>query len=325
MFALMGPVALLAVAAVLTWSIFRSCRARNPLVRWSGVLCLALLGIACSSAGVLATVGVLKLRARTAPVPDITVAATAEQIQQGAVIAASLCGRCHDRGGELVGGYDLGRYLSVPIGAFMTSNLTPGGDLRHWSDGEIFRAIRNSVGKDGNWLVIMSLTGCANLSDADLRAVIAYLRQLPAAGASSASPPDRLNPLGLMMLGAGMLPSRPVSAGVLTAPPRGPSSRYGEYLLSYQDCRGCHGAYLDGREPDGRAASGPSLDVVRAWSPEQFILTMRTGIDPHGHLVSSDMPWRAFGTMDDDALTAIYEYLAHGPAALSVARNEAQP
>jgi hypothetical protein len=40
---------------------------------------------------------------------------------------------------------------------------------------------------------------------------------------------------------------------------------------------------------------------------------MRTGIDPDGHEISKQMPWRPIGRMDDEELAAIYEYLTHLP------------
>ena len=46
---------------------------------------------------------------------------------------------------------------------------------------------------------------------------------------------------------------------------------------------------------------------------EQFVSTMRTGIDPAGHELSKEMPWRPIGKMDDEELGAIYEYLIHLP------------
>jgi len=321
MLTLMGPVAVLALAALFAWAGARSWHIRHRLLRLSAVVCSALLCLACGSAGVLGTVGLFKLHARRALVPEVRVAGTPEQIRRGGMIAASFCGGCHERNDALIGGYDLGNYLSVPLGRFITSNLTPAGELGRWSDGEIFRAIRNSIGRDGDWLIIMSLTSSGNLSDEDIQSLIAYLRQLPTAGRATPHAPDRLNPLGLMMLGAGVLDGKPVLSGVLTAPPRGPNSRYGEYLLSYQDCRGCHGATLAGSVPGGRAALGPALDRVRSWKREEFIATMRTGVDPQGHELTSAMPWRPLGMMDDEALSAIYEYLAHLPLAQSVARN----
>ena len=35
-------------------------------------------------------------------------------------------------------------------------NLTPAGPLKDWSDGEIFRAIRNGIDRDGQVLFAMS-------------------------------------------------------------------------------------------------------------------------------------------------------------------------
>ncbi|WP_426419704.1 hypothetical protein [Bradyrhizobium genosp. A] len=63
--------------------------------------------------------------------------------------------------------------MPVPVGAFVSSNLTPAGPLGRWSDGEIFRAIRNGVDRDGRWLIIMSYTNAGKLSDDDAKAVIA--------------------------------------------------------------------------------------------------------------------------------------------------------
>ena len=84
-------------------------------------------------------------------------------------------------------------------------------------------------------------TGAVNRDDTV--AVIAYLRSLPAAGAPTPGQLDRFNLLGLAMLGAGMLPdAKPVIVASISAPPRGPTAKYGEYLLSYQDCRECHGS-----------------------------------------------------------------------------------
>src|SRR5262249_22657595 len=149
-----------------------------------------------------------------------------------------------------IGGEDIGKHFPIPIGSFVSSNLTPAGRLSHWTDAEIFRAIRNGVDKDGHWLIVMSFTNAGKLSDDDTRSLIAYLRSQPAAGQETLSPPDRLNLLGVMMLGAGMLPAgKPVFTGIVTAPPKGPTVQYGEYILSYQDCRECHGAHLTGGVP----------------------------------------------------------------------------
>ena len=59
---------------------------------------------------------------------------------------------------------------------------------------------------------------------------------------------------------------------------------------------------------------GPGLALVKEWKRDDFITTLRTGIDPTGHHIDDhQMPWRAIGKMDDEELGAIYEYLTRLP------------
>ncbi|HWT99275.1 MAG TPA: c-type cytochrome [Terriglobales bacterium] len=249
-----------------------------------------------------------------ASIPVLEVSGTPAQIERGQAIADSFCSACHSVTGLLTGGRDIGKHLPLPVGTFMSANLTPGGQLKHWSDGQIFRAIRNDVDADGRWMTIMSYTNAGRLSDADIIALIAYLRSVPAAGSLNPEPLDRFNLLGLVMLGAGLLPTgHPVSTDTIIAPPKGPTLEWGAYLLSYQDCRECHGANLSGGVPGQMAPVGPDLSLVKQWSTAQFISTLRSGVDPNGHPLSEEMPWRPIGRLDDDDLTAIYTYLLHMP------------
>jgi hypothetical protein len=52
---------------------------------------------------------------------------------------------------------------------------------------------------------------------------------------------------------------------------------------------------------------------VKEWKLEEFVATMRTGVDPSGHELNEQMPWRPIGKMDDEELGAVYEYLVHLP------------
>jgi mono/diheme cytochrome c family protein len=116
------------------------------------------------------------------------------------------------------------------------------------------------------------------------------------------------------MLGARMLPDgKPVSTGAITAPLKGPTVQYGEYIMSYQDCRECHGANLTGGVQGQLGPIGPDLSLVKEWKLEEFVATMRTGVDPGGHELNEQMPWRPIGKMDDEELGAVYEYLVHLP------------
>jgi mono/diheme cytochrome c family protein len=240
----------------------------------------------------------------------------ARPIQRGEEVSNGFCSGCHSKTATLTGGANIGDDLPVPVGAFISSNLTPAGPLSRWSDGEIFRAIRNGVDRDGRWLIIMSYTNAGKLSDDDTKAVIAYLRHLSPAGQQTPDSPDHLNPLGVLMLGAGMLPTgKPISQEIVTAPPEAPTPRYGEYILSYQDCRECHGRNLTGGVPGQLGPIGPDLNLVKDWKFEEFVATMRSGVDPDGHEIGKQMPWKPIGRMSDKELRAIYEYLTHLPNA----------
>src|SRR5262245_4928600 len=284
---------LITIVALLAWSGARAWRAKNSFVRWGGMGLAGALAVAAALPSTLMIGGLLKLHTRNAPVPNLEVARTPAQIQRGEAIANSFCDACHSKTGSLTGGTDIGKHFPIPVGSFVSSNLTPAGQLSRWSGGQIFRAIRNSVDADGRWLIVMSYTTAGQLSDDDVEALIAYIRSRPAAGADTANPPDQLNPLGLVMLGAGMLPAgTPVFTRVITAPPKGVTLQYGEYILSYQDCRVCHGSDLMGGVQGQLPPVGPGLGPVKGWSLQEFIATMRTGIDPGGHELSEQMPWR---------------------------------
>jgi len=76
--------------------------------------------------------------------------------------------------------------------------------------------------------------------------------------------------------------------------------QYGEYILSYQDCRSCHGAKLTGGVPGQLGPLGSDLNLVKGWKLEEFVATMRTGVEPTGHELSKEMPWRPIGRMSDE-------------------------
>ena len=99
------------------------------------------------------------------------------------------CGGCHT-GGALLGKPDPKRLLAgsevgfeVPgFGIAYPKNLTPVPDmgLGKWTDEEIARAIRHGQNPDGRLLApIMPWASFSALRDADVRAIVAYLRSLP--------------------------------------------------------------------------------------------------------------------------------------------------
>ena len=137
------------------------------------------------------------------------------------------------------------------------------------------------------------------LSDDDLQAVIAYLRSQPAA--QNETPLESLSLVGLLLVGAGLVPETPPVTGTVTAPPRGATAAYGKYVVDYIGCRGCHGENLTGNT--GLGPHGPNLTtVVPKWTQAQFEQYIRGGTNP-------DM--QQYVGMDEVELAAVYQYV-HG-------------
>jgi mono/diheme cytochrome c family protein len=122
------------------------------------------------------------------------------------------------------------------------------------------------------------------------------------------------------LVGAAILHRLLEFTGVILAPPKGATAQYGEYILSYQDCRQCHGDDLAGGLKGQLGPIGPDLNLVKEWKLNEFIATMRAGIDPSGHELGEQMPWGPIGKMDDEELAAVYEYLIHLPGSQNALR-----
>jgi hypothetical protein len=63
------------------------------------------------------------------PAPDLKVVGMPEQIRRGQAISNGFCSGCHSKTGMLTRGLDIGDDFPVPIGLFVSSNLTPAGQL----------------------------------------------------------------------------------------------------------------------------------------------------------------------------------------------------
>jgi mono/diheme cytochrome c family protein len=315
MFDLVGVIVLVLLIAGFGWLALRARRAKQALVKWGGLGVSSLLAVVCCVALVVALVGFYKL---TYPpyhyaVSDLKVAGTPEQLARGEKFM-SFCAACHGPSGKPpLAGQNFSEG-GPPVGTLYASNLTPAGELKDWSDGEIIRAIREGVHRSGRPLIVMPSEYLRNLSDADVQAVVAALRAQPAA--STASPPTKVNVVGALFVGAGMLHTtaqKPITAAIV-APAEGTSADYGQYLVSFLACRLCHGENLTGGTAGKKfPPAGPDLTHLGSrWSEADFIRTLRTGVDPDQHTLNPEaMPWKMYsGFASDDDLKAIHAYLA---------------
>jgi mono/diheme cytochrome c family protein len=155
---ILGLATMLAATTSLVWSGVRARRMKNKFVKWGVMGLAAVLAVAVSFAAALTIVGTVKQYARSAPVPDLKVEASPERIARGKALVDGFCSGCHSRTGTLTGGLDIGEHFPLRIGSFVSANLTPAGRVKRWSDGQIFRAIRNGIDADGRWLTLMSYT-----------------------------------------------------------------------------------------------------------------------------------------------------------------------
>lgn len=302
---------LLIVTGLLIWLTIRTWRARNKVLKFLGGIFVTLFSVILLLASVLSGIGLYRMYVPHAdPAPSLTVEGTQEQIARGEHIAGVYCIDCHTTNGQLplVGGRDMGADSPVPIGSFVSFNLTPGGPLAGWTDGEIFRTLRQGVDKDGRPVMVMSSASTRFLSDEDIKAVIAFLRSQPAVTAQVQGG-DNPTLILAMFEGSGLLPIPPQIQGTIQAPAKDTSVEYGKYVVTFMGCGDCHGAELAGGKQGGFTPVGPSLRVVKGWTQDQFLSTLRNGVDPTGHALSDQMPWKNIRKLDDVELGAVYQYL----------------
>ena len=304
-------IATIAATLVFVWLSICAARVRRPLLRWSGIIASGLfviMGLAVAGFGILGAVKLNAVHPRV--VPTFAVSNTTEQVARGERLAY-LCVGCHSSTGKLPldGGED---NFAVGIGKLYAPNLTPAGPLKRWSDGELVRALRQGVDKDGRTLFIMPSEDYRTLSDRDAAALVAYLRVQPPI--KRELPEQKLNLMGAVLVGLGVYPSSlqdPVNPPVI-APQQAATPEYGQYLVSVAGCATCHGKDLRGGTSNPFVPAGPNLPAsVASWREADFARAMRSGQTPSGRMLDpQQMPWQDLSrTFEDDELSAIYAYL----------------
>jgi cytochrome c553 len=333
MFDIVGVLILVVLIAIFGFLTFRAWKAKNRWVKWVGASLAGLLTIFPAALLVLALIGFGKLNARfDNPVSEIQVARTPEQIARGEKLA-NACASCHSPGNQPpLSGTNVGtKFDFPPMGILYAPNLTPSGDISDWTDGEVIRAIREGVHKNGRSLLFMPSDQYRNLSDEDVQALVAFLRSQPATGGPT--PGISINVLGAIFtnLSDFRTAQRPVNHVI--APPAG-TAEYGKYMVDVIGCRSCHGSELQGRVETGQPGppAGPNLTlIIPQWTEEEFMTFFNTGTLPGGGKVpivtmasgfsEPRMNWpmvRAVTT--DDELKAMYAYLHGLPTVVSPTR-----
>lgn len=247
---------------------------------------------------------------------------TLEQIQTLAFndLAAS------DESKLLAGGraFDLG-----PSGIVFTRNITPDTEtgIGAWTDDQIKLAMKSGIRADGKALFpVMPYHVYNSMADADVEAVIAYLRS---AKALKNTVPERT-------VSTEGLPALPFETGITAPGPQDLAARGGYLVNSVMGCTDCHTAvdpvtgapqmekYLAGRQPYegpwgivyGGNITPDEATGIGTWSEEEIKRAIVSGIGRDGRKLIL-MPWYSYAALTEADADAIVYYLKNVLPAVS--------
>lgn len=300
-----------------------------------GLLVLAVLGM---------VVKFYVLSPASRPAPQMTAPTSPEAVERGRYLANHVTGciGCHspiidtEPGEGIVGdkraaGRDFGEWEGAPF-RLRSRNLTPDKEtgLGAWTDGEIVRAIREGVSRDGRALFpqMPYQTYGETLSDDDALAIVAYLKTLPSVK-NDPGPTEIKFPVSMFIRAV----PKPLVASPAPVPPPSEKLARGRWLLKTAMCNDCHDT-VDARmeRVPGKSLAGgfkfplpagkgyvyaPNITSdkatgIGAYTDEDLRRVFDEGKGKDGRLLYV-MPWKHYGGMtseDKDALIAALREVA---------------
>jgi mono/diheme cytochrome c family protein len=197
----------------------------------------------------------------------------------------------------------------------------PGSVVAKYTPADWVRTLRHGVKPDGRPVLIMPSEDYNRLTDADLGALVAYVKQLPPATGGAA---ELVLPLPVRALyGLGQIPDAASIIDHQRKPPQpvaeGVTVEHGAYVSAM--CIGCHGEHLSGGKipggpPDWPAAPnltpGEGSIMPRYADASALTAMMRQGKRPDGTAIKV-MPFDSFKNISDTDLAALHLYLKSLP------------
>jgi mono/diheme cytochrome c family protein len=293
---------------------------KKLLIGVGGVITLVLLGGGAFAYSLSSAFTESMNKVYEVPLRNVVRSTDPAVIARGAHLAKSLGGcavaECH--AADMAGGKvtEMG-----PLGTLTAPNITGAGLGAVYSDGEIARLVQHGIKKDGRSVTFMPMQEHGWLPDADVDAIISYLRSLP-----DVSKPN--GPLQLGLLGKILDRKDAVVIDVArridhgsrpTVPAPEPTAAYGKFIA--RTCIGCHGDKLSGGPIPGAPSDLPiPLNItphdtgLGNWSYEDFAKLLDTGVRKNGQQLNPFMPLAMLTNMDDIERHALWEYLRSVPA-----------
>ena len=267
-----------------------------------------------------------------APYPEIQLTTDSAALAHGEylIYGPAHCANCHThqddqedlKAGKLVS-LKGGNAFELPFATIYTKNLTPDREtgIGALTDRELARTMRYSVDHEGHSLP--PFMPFSEMSDADLSAIISYLRKQEPV--KNFVPEAKYNLLGKAVKRFLMKPLAPESIAVQAVTPDS-SIAYGRYLANgIANCKGCHTPFnmqkMQYEPPLLRGGTvmsekthvftspnltpDPATGHITEWSEDTFVQRFRAG----RVFEDSPMPWEAYSRMKERDLKAIYRYL----------------
>jgi mono/diheme cytochrome c family protein len=264
----------------------------------------------------------------TLAAPTAQARADAAKLERGRKLMDGIvaCGNCHVQRGPqgqplfekgLSGGFVI---IDAPEMRVVVPNITPDADtgIGRWTDAQLRKAIREGVRPDGSIIgPPMPIEDYRHMSDADVDAIVAYLRAQPAVSAAQPKSVYRI-PLP---------PNYGPPLGKVSAPPTSNKRRYGEYLVRIGHCMECHtprtpkgelvkaklgagGQVIEG--PWGKSVARnltPHESGLKGWTDAEIARAIRTGVRRDGTPLKPPMAFGFYKNIDDAEMAAVIAYL----------------
>jgi cytochrome c553 len=175
---------------------------------------------------------------------------------------------------------------------------------------ELEAVIRQGIRPDGTSVFGKPSSSYAVMTDEDLGAILAYLREYPLQPERQGEPDYGLLTRWRMVSGA-----LPIEAENRVHQPwrntfRNNEARLGEYL-ALLSCSDCHGPDLEGTPGQGV----PGLDLISNYDENEFIDLLQRGMAPGEQPMASKEPMarQRFSRFTQDEMEAIFVYLKTRP------------
>ena len=288
------------------------------VLKWIGIGLGSLILLLMLAAGAVYAISEVRFnRTYEIQAAPVEIPTDAEAIAYGEHIASIRgCKACH---GENLSGQI--EFQDPMVGVIANANLTrgQGSEVSDYTSEDWARSIRHGVGPDDKPLLIMPSNQHYIMSDKDLGALLAYIQSLPPVDNELPGLTLNLFPRLMYVLGPMdfLVPAELIDhdAPRPPAPERGVTAKYGEYLAGL--CSLCHGpGFSGGPIPGTPPEDPPALNLtpageLAAWTFEDFLTAMRSGVTPSGRQLRDEyMPYQTlFGEMSDEEWEAIWLFL----------------